>query len=232
MLRVLCVHGYRQNAVAFKEKLGGLRKMLKKVAELVFVTAPLEVSKDDFRNDSGTIIDGRGWWFSGPDNYFRAVDYSEISIGLEESVNVIEKTFEEQGPFDGIFGFSQGAAFAAILCAMQQRKELSFQFKFAILVAGFKSRCAPHDKYFEEIINIPTLHVIGETDGIIGHEISEDLLRYFRDPVVLLHPGGHYVPASSLQKQCYIDFLLEMLKCIKIDGQSADADNITAFIEK
>ena len=33
---------------------------------------------------------------------------------------VIEKAFQESGPFDGILGFSQGAAFATILCFMQE----------------------------------------------------------------------------------------------------------------
>jgi predicted esterase len=37
-------------------------------------------------------------------------------------VQLIKKTFNEQGSFDGLIGFSQGASFVALLCAMQQQK--------------------------------------------------------------------------------------------------------------
>jgi hypothetical protein len=39
----LCLHGYRQNGDVFKQKLGALRKALKKHAELFFVTAPNKI---------------------------------------------------------------------------------------------------------------------------------------------------------------------------------------------
>lgn len=46
---------------------------------------------------------------------------SNSVIGFEDSITVIEKIFQESGPFDGILGFSQGAAFVVILCFMQQK---------------------------------------------------------------------------------------------------------------
>jgi hypothetical protein len=45
---------------------------------------------------------------------------SDVCLGFEKSLSLIEKTFEEQGPFDGLLGFSQGAAFVGILCGMQE----------------------------------------------------------------------------------------------------------------
>lgn len=42
-LRILCVHGYRQNGNSFREKTGALRKLLKKHVELVYLSAPLSV---------------------------------------------------------------------------------------------------------------------------------------------------------------------------------------------
>lgn len=38
-LKILCLHGYRQNAVAFKSKLGSFRKLSNKYAELTFLDA-------------------------------------------------------------------------------------------------------------------------------------------------------------------------------------------------
>lgn len=40
-------------------------------------------------------------------------------------------------------------------------------FKFAILVAGFKSRSAGHSVYYNAPITCPTLHVFGDTDRVI-----------------------------------------------------------------
>ncbi|XP_071451467.1 esterase OVCA2 [Hetaerina americana] len=226
MLRILCIHGYRQNATVFKEKIGSLRKILKKVVEMVFITAPHQVSDSDFRNDSGTVVDGRGWWFSGPDSYFKALDPSDHCFGFEDSVKAVENAFEENGPFDGILAFSQGAAFAAILCAMQQREELPFHFDFAILIAGFKSRCSPHEMYYQETIALPTLHVFGETDAVIGKDVSEELLLHFKDPATIRHGGGHYVPATGAQKQSYLEFLQERAqdKDRKITPANDDGD--------
>ena len=45
--------------------------------------------------------------------------------------------------------------------------EEDLNFKFAILVAGFKSRSQPHDALYQVPIEIPTLHVYGETDQVI-----------------------------------------------------------------
>jgi hypothetical protein len=44
----LCLHGYRQSGDIFKQKLGALRKALKKHAELVFVTAPNKIPSDEY----------------------------------------------------------------------------------------------------------------------------------------------------------------------------------------
>ena len=40
LLQILCLHGYRQNEVLFRDKLGAFRKMVAKAAEFTFVTAP------------------------------------------------------------------------------------------------------------------------------------------------------------------------------------------------
>ena len=39
-LKILCIHGYRQNEKMFREKTGAFRKIVGKYADLVFITAP------------------------------------------------------------------------------------------------------------------------------------------------------------------------------------------------
>ena len=94
-----------------------------------------------------------------------------------------------------------------LLCLKQ--KELKLDFKFAILIAPFKSRITKHRDWYNicEPISIPTLHVIGDSDKVIEREMSDEILGLFKDPEILRHPGGHFVPASGPQKSVYLDFL-------------------------
>lgn len=144
---------------------------------------------------------GYGWWFNTEDHVFKATVPSELCVGFEDSIVLIETIFTEQGPFDGILGFSQGAAFVSILCAMMKRKSKKFgkyivkklkktiyiymidffivlqiEFNFAIMISGFKSLCAPHAKYYDEKIDVPSLHIYGENDQVIPTGVKLQLL--------------------------------------------------------
>ncbi|XP_071803823.1 esterase OVCA2-like [Asterias amurensis] len=202
-LKILCIHGYRQNAKIFRERTGALRKIIKKYTELEFISAPNKVQPSEGEED----LDQRGWWFSTNESTFKASQTSDVNPGLEESLTVVAQTIKELGPFDGILAFSQGAAFAAILCALQSRGDTRFPVNFVILVAGFRSLSSCHASYYVNPISIPTLHVFGDTDGVIPKESSESLLELFTNSQVLNHPGGHFVPASSPQKKIYLEFL-------------------------
>ena len=130
LLQILCLHGYRQSAQVFKDKTGSLRKLLKKHAELVYINAPhlipissnsaptaqsVEAGTTETTPD-GKVEEQRGWYFSTEQLTFNSHDATDFSWGLEESIEVVRKAFEELGPFDGILGFSQGAALGSILC--------------------------------------------------------------------------------------------------------------------
>ncbi|XP_054611034.1 esterase OVCA2 [Dunckerocampus dactyliophorus] len=211
-LRVLCVHGYRQCGASFRDKTGALRKLLKKQVELVYVDAPhcvVQVQENDVGSDAGGDQDCRGWWFSDPQaQTFSAQQQCEESSGLEESVAVVREAVKLQGPFDGILGFSQGAALVAMLCALQeQNAEPDFHFRFAVLVAAFCSACTQHHKFYSAPVQMPSLHVFGLEDRVIPDSMSRELLPCFRDPHILTHPGGHFVPAASAHRQTYQNFL-------------------------
>ncbi|KAJ7997399.1 hypothetical protein DPEC_G00228580 [Dallia pectoralis] len=218
-LRVLCVHGYRQSGVSFREKTGALRKLLKKHAELVYMNAPHLVPLTGVGHGQGQDIvavpgsdeSPRGWWFSDTQaRSFDARQQCQTSLGLEESVEAVRAAVKDMGPFDGVLGFSQGAAVVAMLCALQEHnKEPQFQFRFAILVAGFRSACTEHQLFYNAStpLVIPSLHVFGLEDQVIPDELSRELLPMFHEPQVLTHPGGHFVPAASAHRQIYKEFL-------------------------
>ena len=98
MLKVLCLHGYRQTSTTFHEKLGAFRKMVGKKCLMRLLEAPHQVPNE---------AEQRGWWFSQPHGFFKSDDVSDCDKGLDESLQLVSKTIEEEGPFDGIMGFSQ-----------------------------------------------------------------------------------------------------------------------------
>lgn len=177
---------------------------MKKHADLVYISAPhlipvtksteTENAEDKDNNPQvGKNDEQRGWYFSTPELTFNSHDKTEFCHGLQDSLDIVKRAFEELGPFDGILGFSQGAALASILCDLLSKGgifkiilhillmkihhqfslsliyflELSFHFKFAILVSGFQSKLSPHSHFYETKKVIPSLHVIGDTDRIV-----------------------------------------------------------------
>ncbi|XP_062870433.1 esterase OVCA2 [Trichomycterus rosablanca] len=214
-LRILCVHGYRQNSSSFREKTGALRKLLRKQVEFIYMNAPHQIPSSNASQvqENCTKIsdeDQRGWWFSDVQAHsFDARQECESSLGLEDSLEAVRTAVKDLGPFHGILGFSQGAALVAMVCALQEQKvEPSFDFSFAVLVAGFRSACAQHQRFYENVeITLPTLHVFGQDDKVIPEQMSRDLLPIFSAAEVLTHPGGHFIPAASAHKRIYLEFL-------------------------
>lgn len=204
VLRLLALHGYRQSGPRFRQRTGALRKALRGRAELVALSAPHPVPGG--AEDSDGDDPPRGWWFSGPGT-FEAAEAAAEPEGLEESLSAVAAALAEHGPFDGLLGFSQGAALAAMVCALRARGDPRFPVAFAILVAGFASRAPAHGHFYREPIALPTLHVVGDTDAVIAAPLSRELAQHFVEPVVLSHPGGHFVPAAAPQRKVYLDFL-------------------------
>jgi len=212
-LKILCIHGYRQNGKTFREKLGSFRKLVSKQAEFEFVTAPHNIPNDEDEQDQ------YGWWFSQGSKSFDAHEDTSCDLGFKESVEIIEDALAkgvDGHAFDGVLAFSQGASLAAHLCVLQETGKLKSNFKFCVLVAGFVSRTLQHRSVYQAMkgsglsVTIPTLHVFGDTDKVIEKEMSEDLLQYFSDPEIINHPGGHFVPATGEEKKKFNLFLEKM----------------------
>ncbi len=116
-------------------------------------------------SQSGAWEDGQWWWW-GPEGlvvlwcpgtkFQRSAGVWE-QPGSGRECRDCENCSEGSWPFDGILGFSQGAALVAMLCALQEQKlEAAFNFRFAILVAGFRSACSQHQHFYEgPAITIP-----------------------------------------------------------------------------
>lgn len=106
----------------------------------------------------------------------------------------------EHGPVHGLVGFSQGACCAARYCVQAALSDNLPAPLFTVIISGF----LPRDETWAEGMHtaglqLPTLHVIGEDDGIITPERSEALIKICDAEQVqeLRHPGGHYIPTCT-----------------------------------
>ncbi|CAO3612328.1 unnamed protein product [Mucor hiemalis] len=214
-LRILCLHGYTQNAIMFRKRTAVARKSVESIAEFVYITAPHHIAPPTFttiaerEEDEKEVISEEhspfGWWYSPKykptqNGYF---------VGFKESVDYVK-----DGPFDGILGFSQGGCFAALLTEMLEDKsrfpELispSFEhpaFKFSIIVAGFKPTMQEATNVLltkERKVKTPSMHFIGDLDTLVLPENMNKLTEAFENPTIFRHTGGHFLPSSSSSRK-------------------------------
>ena len=207
-LRILCLHGYRQNETIFRERTGALRKLLKREAEFVFVSAPHVIPEPE-NLEKPPEEQERGWFFSRPERGYKGIDQTDLCIGLEDTIDFLDAILKTQSPFDGVLGFSQGACLLSLILTHFKSTHSVFDFKFAMFFSGFKSLLTPHRELYSTCCSIecPSFHTIGETDGIIPSQMSVDLSNLFNTPTVYTHNGGHFIPASPDLRRALQDFL-------------------------
>ena len=154
--------------------------------------------------------------------------------GWRESWAALDSALREQGPFDGVLGFSQGAAVAAVLCAEQAQRAQQGDggaaasgaappLRFAIICSGYISASPGHEALLRRCreaggVRLPSLHVFGGGGGEgggddrqVGPEESAALMACF-DPrlrSLLRHGGGHVVPSTRAAVARMRDFLLQ-----------------------
>ncbi|KAL2620214.1 hypothetical protein R1flu_000419 [Riccia fluitans] len=280
-LRILCLHGFRQNASKLKGRLNALSKKLRQKVELVYIDAPHEVpsfsqylqsqeqvcchgsegeecpSSRSFEAvgvskstaELTTRVSKKFAWLLSPSTslcdslvsseqskpnhkelssesaLFREGEETSLpqhqtqTSGWSKSWEYLQAVFAEQGPFDGVLGFSQGAAIAATLCLLSMSSEhsnVSVRFKFVILCSGFISPAADHFRTLSSLedgaINFPSLHIFGGREGTdrqVSVNESEELASLFRAEkrVTVRHQSGHIIPTQPEFVREYLTFL-------------------------
>lgn len=196
-LKILALHGFRQNGEVFRARARKLREALADVADLYYPTSPLIYSPQGETREAtlaafGEINDNpfqRVWWQASADN--------SVYEGVDAAIAALAEYVKEYGPFDGVVGFAQGGVLAAVLAAMQPHPV--FAFRFAICISAFPSRAAAHAEFMRPAaIAVPALHVLGLNDILVTPDRSIALFEAF-DPStakLIKHAGGHFVPGA------------------------------------
>lgn len=236
-IKILMLHGYTQSGPLFHAKTKALEKSLHKAfpgISLHYPTGPLrlkvsEVPGHDSSADPSDEIEAYGWWrrsdTSDPPEY----------IGIEDGLATVAKTIEAEGPFDGVLGFSQGAAMAAMVTSLLEgdlrkeafkasrtRSKLAMPFpasfahltqpplKFCVAYSGFIAPGERYSGFYQPCIRTPVCHFVGSMDTVVEEARTNTLIDAAGGPdktTVVVHPGGHFVPNQRQYLDTVVSFI-------------------------
>ena len=187
---LLALHGKTLNGTLMRQQLGWLET---RGVELITPDAP-NVTRPELVERLYEIWDQPRpapphleWW--EPSEDFRT--YRGWEATRELIVPILER-----GPV-GIIGFSQGAILATALAALAQYGQVP-PVSFVILIAGRTPRADVITQHLSEPIRIPSLHIWGEADTLMGAASKDQVERY--DPtmrLVVTWEGGHSIPSEG-----------------------------------
>ena len=193
-----------------------LTQGLEPLAEFVWVDAP-SLAVGDF-----------GWWHAVSnigDPKHADVDHRTIRYeGWLKTKAWLTSLFQQSAPFDGVFGFSQGAALTSLLVGLRNHGETEnrISFDFAIMVGGFASNDGSHANLYQRKseYGLPSFHIFGDSDFVVPSSRSERLASFFKDPLILRHSGGHVIPGTPQVRSAFLAFLQERAR----DADLADGN--------
>jgi len=232
------IHGYTQNGPLFNNKTKALSKHLDKTfskrysaVQFDYPTAPHHLRLRDIPGVDVSLLQGGGQQNGQDDDnsdayaWWRRDDATGEYRGFNECFTFLSKYLDEHGPFDGVIGFSQGAALAAILASLLEPArtrpaELGFTtshppMAFAVSYCGFRAPARYEFLYSPKIVT-PVLHIIGSLDTVVEESRPLALVDACVDARekkrVVYHPGGHYVVVQKPYLNAVAGFIDECLK--------------------
>jgi predicted esterase len=237
-MKILMLHGYTQNGPLFHAKTKVLEKYLKKLypdLTLSYPTGPLRLRPEDVPGfeSSGNMpddLEAYGWWRRS-----NTADPPEYA-GIGDAFDMIAKLIAIEGPFDGVMGFSQGAALATMITSLLERPSRQDAFKraketsalaidypasfenlqqqplkFLVSYCGFRAPGERYNGFYEDpTIQTPSCHVNGSLDTLVEESRWRTLMEACGGEGMtrlVIHPGGHFVPSGKQYLETVADFI-------------------------
>ncbi|CAH0023140.1 unnamed protein product [Clonostachys rhizophaga] len=127
-MKILCLHGVGSNGSICESQLQPFIRASDPSYEFVFVDGPEPCERGpESRTNPYQLITGMAAYHDGPFfSHMRAYDPQNMQAAIEH----LEEVIDEMGPFDGVLGFSQGAALT--ISFLHQRVNEPLPFKFAL----------------------------------------------------------------------------------------------------
>ena len=122
---------------------------------------------------------------------------------LREVLDRLHRSIEEQGPFQGIIGYSEGAQIASTLLVDYERQSQlrgsKNPFTHAIFFSGWPpldpdtAECLLSDE-FGQVLPMQTMHILGSTDPFIHATLALYEICIEDKALIFDHGKGHLVP--------------------------------------
>ncbi|KAF1958936.1 dihydrofolate reductase [Byssothecium circinans] len=188
-IKVLMLHGFTQSGPSFHAKTRALEKNLQKAfpagITLSYPTAPLRLAPADIpfplpsqSNGDSTPeeVDAWAWWRRKGDREPYTFE------GIEQGLERIAEVLKTEGPFDGVIGFSQGGACAAMLASLLEpgRRE-AFEKFYSVGGMSYPSSFESDTGYMESVIHPPLKFAVSYSGFVAG---GVDTYRGFYEPKI------------------------------------------------
>ncbi|KAL4912951.1 serine hydrolase FSH [Aspergillus aurantiobrunneus] len=154
---------------------------------------------------------------------------SEVIIrGLDTSIKKIMDVLMTHGPFDGIMGFSTGAAVAAIITSILERGTRSAEgvekiqhppFRFAVCFSGFRLEHPSYRRFYSPRIQAPVLHFEASYDTMIPGALTDKLVEACLGCDVQVFEGTHCVPRRRDEVLSVGNFVMQRLGCAQSESK-------------
>ncbi|KAJ5263323.1 hypothetical protein N7478_010928 [Penicillium angulare] len=207
-MKFLCLHGANTNAEILEIQTGGLRQQLsKKGHTFTFINGKVVAP---VLGELEGVVDGPFYNHYDVDN----TPGSEVTQAIEYTQRIIS----EQGPFDAVLGFSQGAGLAATLIIDHAKTHPDERplFRAAVFLcgdspwesSGLLKVPATSDTY---PINIPTANVVGKQDRVLENSMKLYKLCEPSKATFYDHGGKHMVPFDAKNQEGIVKIIDETI---------------------
>ncbi|WP_026190822.1 AMP-binding protein [Methylobacterium sp. WSM2598] len=215
--RVLALHGYGSNSTVTRMQLENLR-VTSSDFDILYVNGPIAVEEaGPGIADLGDLVSGP-WYSWLPSDHPGAVDGRVLLGAICDAVQTVLLQIEEYGPFDGIYGFSQGGVIAslvnglahddALISALRDRtgRDPSHGLQGRMPARGMVAACAGASIPFPDlrmraglgagpsvVSGTRCVHLIGRNDDLKSWSESLALTTDPRRTSVFYLRGGHEI---------------------------------------
>merc|ERR1712032_1331991 len=108
---------------------------------------------------------------------------------VEDAVDYVLDYINRNGPYDALFGFSQGCIIIHLIAAILRERGLPVPWKFSALFCGMKVRDNRFAELFDVPLRVPCVQVYGRQDPYYDYGRRSQPLMY-EDPLILEHDEG------------------------------------------
>ncbi|MCJ1283863.1 hypothetical protein MMC26_003194 [Xylographa opegraphella] len=130
--------------------------------------------------------------------------FTDFALTFRTALDDLEKYLQEEGPFDAVIGFSQGACLAATLMIRHAQKQPSQSiFRCAVFICGIEPWNIAEGRNYSvtmdgEVISVPTATIYGSKDYQWGDaSLALSKLCNSESKEIYDHGRAHEVPRSS-----------------------------------